>query len=49
MIHESPVLNPDCFGEKRLVEVKNLNISLKISQKKRKKILPQIGRRETGR
>ena len=46
MIHESPGLNPDWFGEIRLLEVKDLNISLKISLSK---ILPQIGRRETGR
>ena len=46
LIHESAGLTFDWFGEIGLLEVKNLKISLKISLSK---ILPQMGRRETGR
>ena len=45
-MQEPPGLNPDCFGEIRLLSKKYFNmLSYMISSK----ILLQIGRRETGR
>ena len=41
-----PGWNLDWFAETRLLEIKNLNISLKTSLSK---ILPQIGSKETRR
>ena len=45
LILESPCLKPDWFGEIRLLEIKNLKISLEISLSR---ILSQIKSRETG-
>ena len=42
-MHELPGLKPACFGEIRLLEIKNLNILLKNTLSK---ILTQIGSRE---
>ena len=44
-MQESPGLNPDCFGETKLLSKKYFNM---LSYMIRLKILLQIGRRETG-
>ena len=44
MQESPPGLNPDCFGEIRLLSKKYFNMLLYM----RSKILLQIGRRETG-
>ena len=44
-MQESPGLDPDCFGEIRLLSKKYFNM---LSHMMHSKILPQIGRRETG-
>ena len=46
LIHKSLGLKPDWFGEIKLLEIKILSLSLKISLSK---IFPQIGSTETGR
>ena len=45
-MQESPGLDPDCFGEIRLLSKKYFNM---LSYMMHSKILLQIGRRETGR
>ena len=45
-MHETPGLKLDCLGEIKLLSLKNLISSLNISFSK---ILPEIGKSETGR